>query len=67
MDVGGPSPPVIVNLTCQNEEALFVQWQRPLRHHNTLDFFYIDYRRGDWIEFKEINVTALDQNEQSVN
>ena len=66
-DVGGPSPPRIVNVSCQAEDALFIQWQRPTRHQSSIDFYYVDYRRDDWAEFEEITVTAHpDQNEQTV-
>lgn len=59
-DIGGPAAPRIMNVSCQSEDALFIQWQRPSRKTNiTVDFYYVEYRRDDWMEFEEITVTAL--------
>ncbi len=55
-------------MSCQAEDALFIQWQRPTRVQSTIDFYYVDYRRDDWPEFEEITVTAHpDQTEQTVS
>ena len=57
-DVRGPSPPRILNVSCLAEDALFIQWQRPTKYYNTIDFYYIDYRSEEWREFEEIAVSA---------
>ena len=57
-DVGGPSPPRILNLSCLALDALFVQWQRPTKFYNTIDYYYVDYRNEEWLDFEELVLPA---------
>ncbi|CAG7829740.1 unnamed protein product, partial [Allacma fusca] len=57
-DVRGPSPPKIVNISCLAEDALFIQWQRPGRFYNSIDFYYVDYRSEEWLDFEEVALPA---------
>ncbi len=59
-DVSGPNAPLIVNLTCQSNDALHVQWERPSVFYNSIDYYFIYYRsehRSD-TEFEEIAISA---------
>ncbi len=59
-DVSGPSAPLIVNLTCQSNDALHVQWEQPSIYYNSIDYYFIYYRsehKSD-TEFEEIAVSA---------
>ncbi|XP_063928096.1 tyrosine-protein phosphatase 99A isoform X2 [Zophobas morio] len=40
-DISGPSPPRILNLTCQTQDTIFFQWARPQRFYYSIDFYYI--------------------------
>ncbi|XP_011312155.1 tyrosine-protein phosphatase 99A isoform X2 [Fopius arisanus] len=43
-DVAGPSAPIILNLTCQSRDAMYVYWSRPETFWNSIDYYYIMYR-----------------------
>ncbi|XP_059218632.1 tyrosine-protein phosphatase 99A isoform X2 [Stomoxys calcitrans] len=40
-DVGAPSAPIIVNLTCHSQDSLTIRWKRPLEFYNNIDFYVI--------------------------
>ncbi|XP_075150681.1 protein tyrosine phosphatase 99A isoform X1 [Haematobia irritans] len=40
-DVGAPSAPIIVNLTCHSQDSLTIRWKRPLEFYNNIDFYII--------------------------
>lgn len=40
-DIYGPSSPIILNLTCQSGDKLFVHWERPKNFVKSIDFYYI--------------------------
>ncbi|TRY70690.1 hypothetical protein TCAL_12939 [Tigriopus californicus] len=43
-DVRGPSAPIIANLTCKDEHAIFIEWERPRQISHTIDFYFIGYK-----------------------
>ena len=57
-DVSGPSSPRILNLTCQNNEALYLHWERPSVYYNSVDYYFLYYRSEDKRddEFEEISI-----------
>lgn len=57
-DIGGPSPPIIVNLTCQAYDRLYVRWKRPLEFYNTIDFYIMSYKSAGEHSFQEIKFNA---------
>jgi receptor-type tyrosine-protein phosphatase gamma len=57
-DISGPSAPIIVNLTCQSQDALNLRWKRPLTYYNTIDFYIISYRSVVAHEFTDIQINA---------
>lgn len=57
-DISGPSPPILVNLTCHNQDALYLRWKRPLEYHNSIDFYIISFRSDAQHEFQEIQFNA---------
>lgn len=40
-DISGPNAPRILNLTCQAQDTVFVQWERPTQFLHSIDFYYI--------------------------
>ena len=52
----GPTAPLILNLTCQAEDAIFLQWARPNSIWNTIDYYYINYREENSEDYKEIEL-----------
>ncbi|XP_048512163.1 tyrosine-protein phosphatase 99A-like isoform X2 [Athalia rosae] len=57
-DVTGPRAPRILNLTCQAQDAIYFQWQRPGTFWNSIDYYYIRFRNEDNGEYEEIELTA---------
>ncbi|XP_037919169.1 tyrosine-protein phosphatase 99A isoform X3 [Hermetia illucens] len=43
-DIAGPSAPIVVNLTCQAQDAVNIRWRRPLEFYNSIDYYIISYR-----------------------
>lgn len=57
-DIAGPSPPIVVNLTCHNQTEMYLRWKRPLEYYNTIDFYIITYREEDDHRVEEIRLNA---------
>lgn len=57
-DISGPSPPIVVNLTCQTHDSVFLRWKRPLEFYRSIDFYTIAYRRDEQHAFKEFIINA---------
>ena len=57
-DVSGPSAPYIVNLTCEGDDALIVQWSRPEQFFNKIDYYFVYYRseHDSDTDFEEIAI-----------
>lgn len=55
-DVAGPSAPIITNLTCKDEQSIFLQWDRPRLVYKGIDYYYIYYRNEEQWQFKEVAV-----------
>ncbi|KAH7976853.1 hypothetical protein HPB52_020648 [Rhipicephalus sanguineus] len=60
-DVQGPSAPIIVNLTCQSLDSLFLQWERPQTYYNKVDYYFVHYRSEEAWGFEEIAMAATDR------
>ncbi len=43
-DVRAPGEPLIVNLTCQNGNTMFLKWLRPKLFHRTVDVYHVLYK-----------------------
>ena len=43
-DVRAPGEPIVVNLTCQNGNTLFLKWLRPTLFFRTVDVYNVHYR-----------------------
>ena len=43
-DVRAPGQPIVVNLTCQNGNTLFLKWLRPTLFFRTVDVYNVHYR-----------------------
>eukprot|EP00094_Tigriopus_californicus_P012020 TCALIF_11614-PA protein Name:"Similar to Ptp99A Tyrosine-protein phosphatase 99A (Drosophila melanogaster)" AED:0.07 eAED:0.07 QI:0/0.7/0.45/0.81/1/1/11/539/1209 len=55
-DVAGPGPPIITNLTCKDEQSIYLQWEPPRVVYKTVDYYYIYYRNEEQWQFKEVAV-----------
>ncbi|XP_076316629.1 putative receptor-type tyrosine-protein phosphatase mosPTP-1 isoform X2 [Tachypleus tridentatus] len=53
-DVQGPSAPYISNLTCPTLDSLFLQWERPQKYYNQIDYYFVYYRSEHSWKFDEI-------------
>ncbi|XP_076351055.1 putative receptor-type tyrosine-protein phosphatase mosPTP-1 isoform X2 [Tachypleus tridentatus] len=53
-DVQGPSAPYISNITCPTLDSLFLQWERPQKYYNQIDYYYVYFRSEHSWEFEEI-------------
>ncbi|XP_017023737.2 tyrosine-protein phosphatase 99A isoform X3 [Drosophila kikkawai] len=58
MDVGGPSAPAIVNLTCHSQESITIRWRRPYEFYNTIDFYVIKTRLAGQDTHRDIRINA---------
>ncbi|XP_070072312.1 tyrosine-protein phosphatase 99A isoform X2 [Drosophila takahashii] len=57
-DVGGPSAPAIVNLTCHSQESITIRWRRPYEFYNTIDFYIIKTRLAGQDTHRDIRINA---------
>ncbi|XP_034489100.1 tyrosine-protein phosphatase 99A isoform X2 [Drosophila innubila] len=57
-DVGGPSAPAIVNLTCHSQESITIRWKRPYEFYNTIDFYIIKTRLTGQDTHRDIRINA---------
>ncbi|KAF5300368.1 hypothetical protein FQR65_LT00989 [Abscondita terminalis] len=64
-DIGGPSPPHILNLTCQAQDAIYLQWKRPLEFSNSIDFYYIYVYTGGALIYDNITLPASKEHLQT--
>ena len=55
-DVSAPSRPIITNLTCKDEQSIYLQWDRPTSYFKQIDFYHIFYKNENQDEFKEVAV-----------
>ncbi|KAK7794416.1 hypothetical protein R5R35_010393 [Gryllus longicercus] len=64
-DIMGPSAPRIVNLTCQSNDTLLLQWQRPAEFYNSIDFYFITYRIENTEEIEELSIETSKEHLES--
>ena len=43
-DVGGPSEPLLTNVTCRADTSILVRWRRPRQLRGSIDFYYVMFR-----------------------
>lgn len=60
-DIAGPTAPQIINLTCHSQDAIYLQWKRPMTFYNSIDFYVINYKENSYNNYQQIqlNTTAL--------
>ncbi|XP_056645742.1 tyrosine-protein phosphatase 99A [Diorhabda sublineata] len=46
-DISGPSPPKILNLSCQANETIYIQWERPSSFYYSIDYYYVYINLGN--------------------
>lgn len=57
-DVSGPSPPLYVNVTCYGQDSILIQWQRPEKFYNQLDYYYVLYKSDSESQYEETTLVA---------
>lgn len=57
-DVSAPSPIQYVNVTCYSQDSILIQWQRPEKFYNQLDFYYVLYKPESAGQFEETTLSA---------
>lgn len=57
-DVSAPTPPQAVNVTCVGTDSLHIHWLRPERFYNTIDFYYLHYKRDSARQYDEMAFAA---------
>lgn len=57
-DVGVPSAPIIVNLTCHSQDSLTIRWKRPLEFYNNIDFYIIKTKIMGQDTHRDIRINA---------
>ncbi|XP_050457004.1 tyrosine-protein phosphatase 99A isoform X3 [Cataglyphis hispanica] len=57
-DITGPSAPLILNLTCQSHQSLYIQWARPVTFSGSIDYYYINYRPENGRYYEEIELST---------
>lgn len=66
-DIDGPSAPRILNLSCQAQDTIFIQWERPKHFFYSIDYYYV-YINLDNRLFRDIPLSALTEHlETTVN
>ena len=51
-DVDQPGPPTIKNLTCYDTGSLYVEWSKPTKFYNSVDYYKIFHRAASESTFK---------------
>ena len=58
-DVSAPSAPSLTNVTCYSQDSILIQWQRPERFYNQLDYYYVRYKSdSSWEREEETTLAA---------
>lgn len=58
-DVRAPGPPIVVNLTCQNGNTMFLKWLRPKIFYRTVDVYHVLYRKEDELQWERQMVETV--------
>lgn len=61
-DVSAPSSPRNVNLTCYSQDSILIQWQRPEKFYNQLDYYYVLYKPEAVSQAQETILAAKKEN-----
>lgn len=56
-DISGPSAPQIINLTCHSQDAIYLQWRRPIVY-NSIDFYVINYKENSYSNYQQIQLNS---------
>lgn len=57
-DVSAPSPPQFVNVTCYSQESILIQWQKPEKYYNQIDYYYVQYKLDSAWQSEESTLSA---------
>ncbi|KZC04425.1 Tyrosine-protein phosphatase 99A, partial [Dufourea novaeangliae] len=55
-DIQGPSAPRILNVSCQTNDSIYIQWARPQVFWGSIDYYFINYRIENADRYEEIEV-----------
>lgn len=57
-DISNPSAPQYVNVTCYSQDSILIQWQRPDKYYNSIDFYYVQYKPDSARDYEETTLQA---------
>jgi receptor-type tyrosine-protein phosphatase gamma len=57
-DIAGPSSPQIINLTCHSQDAILLEWKRPVTYHSSIDFYVINYKESSFSNYQQIQLNT---------
>lgn len=57
-DVSAPSSPQSVNVTCYSQESILIQWQKPEKYYNQIDYYYVQYKLDSAWQTEESTLSA---------
>lgn len=57
-DVSAPTSPQFVNVTCYSQDSILIQWQRPEKFYNQLDYYYVQYKADSAWQSEETTLSA---------
>ncbi|XP_078047953.1 putative receptor-type tyrosine-protein phosphatase mosPTP-1 isoform X2 [Augochlora pura] len=55
-DIAGPGAPLILNVSCQTHDSVYIQWARPSIFWGSIDYYFIKYRIENDNRYEEIEV-----------
>lgn len=59
-DIMGPSPPILRNVSCEYNNSIMVEFNRPERYPDSLDMYYIDVFEGG-VPFDQVQLDTAKQ------
>lgn len=57
-DLSAPSAPQSVNVTCFSQDSILIQWLRPEKFYERIDYYYVQYKPDSAWQFEETTMSA---------
>lgn len=57
-DVSNPSPPQLVNVSCLPLDSIKIEWHRPEKFYNQIDYYYVQYKPDSAWQSEESTLSA---------
>ncbi|CAH1153716.1 unnamed protein product [Phaedon cochleariae] len=59
-DISGPTAPKVLNLSCQANETIYIQWERPANFYYSIDYYYIYVNLGNHL-YDNITISTTEE------